>query len=124
MILNLFGTSWRQWAVDWITYLSQEDITLRARVFALETKVNSMSQEFDTLKADVVKLQGVAQSTADSLVSAQKDIADLKTQIANGNIDPAQLTALASSVEATLNSIASELPAPTPPVVTDPPATT
>lgn len=74
-----------------------------------------MTAEFDKLKTDVTTLQSTAQSTADGLVVALKDISDLKAQLAAGNTDTQGMADLAASVEATLTSIAAELPDPTTP---------
>ena len=71
-----------------------------------------MSEVVERLTADVKKLQEVAQKTADGLVAARTDIADLKTKLADLESDPAELVALADSVEETLKSIAAELPEP------------
>ena len=91
-------------------------------ILNLRAKVNKLSTEFDELKVVVTKLQAIAQSTADGLVTARTDIADLRAKLAT-NPDLAAEHDLAVSAQATLDSIASKLPTPTqPPLPVDPTA--
>jgi len=73
-----------------------------------------MSVEMDALKAKVGEMETLLQSTADGLVSANKNIASLQTELANPNPDKAAMVALTEEVAAKLSTVQAELPAPTP----------